>query len=127
MLSPTKTMHHTDAKGSKSFAENLHFAFVIGNLNMDQLGQIACTKFRRAKRLPPSIIRVEGEFNDVVAPTNYHIDAKGQIIDKDTISSTGGQVSPSVNDFGEYGDVSEEQPESNENNADTTGNEGEDE
>ena len=90
MLSPTKTMHHTDAKGSKSFAENLHFAFVVGNLNMDQMGQIACTKFRRARRQPPSIVRVEGEFNDVVAPDNFHIDAKGKIVDKETVAATGG-------------------------------------
>jgi hypothetical protein len=93
MLSPTKTLHHTDAKGSKSFAENLHFAFVVGNLNMDQLGQIACTKYRRARRQPPSIVRVEGEFNDVVAPDNYHIDAKGQIVDKETVAATGGATS----------------------------------
>lgn len=90
MLSPTKTMHHTDAKGSKSFAENLHFAFVVGNLNLDQMGQIACTKFRRARRQPPSIVRVEGEFNDVVAPDNFHIDAKGKIVDKALVEVTGG-------------------------------------
>ena len=90
MLSPTTTMHHTDAKGSKSFAENLHFAFVIGNLNMEQMGKIACTKYRRARRQPPSIIRVEGEFNDVVAPDNFHIDSKGQIVDKEIVQATAG-------------------------------------
>jgi hypothetical protein len=89
MLSATKNVHHTDAKGSKSWAENLHFAFVIGNLNMDSLGQIACTKHRRAGRTPPSIIKVDGEFNDVFAPDNYHIDSKGQIIDKSTAEAAG--------------------------------------
>jgi len=89
MLSPTKSVHHTDAKGSKSWAENLHFAFVIGNLNMDSLGQIACTKHRRAGRVPPSVIKVDGEFNNVYAPDNYHIDGKGKIVDKATAEAAG--------------------------------------
>ena len=89
----TKTLHHTDAKGSKSFAENLDFAFVIGALNSDNLGQIACTKHRRAGRKPPSVIKVDGEFGIVTAPNNYHIDHGGQIVDKDSITTAGVAVS----------------------------------
>jgi hypothetical protein len=89
MQSATKNVHHTDAKGSKSWAENLHFAFVVGNLNMESLGQIACTKHRRAGKTPPSIIKVDGEFNNVFTPDNYHIDGKGNIVDKATAESVG--------------------------------------
>ncbi len=89
MLSPTKTLHHTDAKGSKSFAENLDFCFVIGNLNNDSMGQLACTKARRFRKLPPSVIQVDGEFNTVRSMDNYYIDAKGGIIDKSTMTTAG--------------------------------------
>lgn len=89
MLNPTRKMWHTDSKGSKSFAENLDYSFVIGQLNLDNLGQIHCTKQRRSKRVPPSIIQVEGEFNTVFEPDNFHIDGKGQIVDKATAESTG--------------------------------------
>lgn len=89
MLSPTKTLHHTDAKGSKSFAENLDFSLVIGNLNNDSMGQLACTKHRRFKRVPPSVIKVDGEFNFVFAPDNYHIGNKGDIVDKATMAAVG--------------------------------------
>ena len=89
MLSPTKTLHHTDAKGSKSFGENLDFSLVIGNLNSDSMGQIACTKHRRFRKVPPSIIRVDGEYNSVVALNNYHIDSRGQIVEKSTMAAVG--------------------------------------
>jgi hypothetical protein len=89
MLSATKTLHHTDAKGSKSFAENLDFAMVIGNLNHDSMGQLACTKHRRFRRMPPSVIKVEGEFNLVLAPDNFHVDGKGNIVDKSTMTTAG--------------------------------------
>jgi hypothetical protein len=89
MLSPTKTLHHTDAKGSKSFAENLDFCFVIGNLNNDAMGQIACTKYRRFRKLPGSVIQVDGEFNTVRAMDNYYIDSRGGIIDKSTMIAAG--------------------------------------
>ena len=89
MLSPTKTLHHTDAKGSKSFAENLDFALVIGNLNNDAMGQLACTKHRRFKRIPPTVIQVDGEFNSVSSPDNYHIDGKGNIVDKSIMAAVG--------------------------------------
>jgi len=89
MLSPTKTLHHTDAKGSKSFAENLDFAFVFGNLNHDSMGQVACTKHRHFRKLPPTVIQVDGEFNLVVAPDNFHIDTDGKIVDKDTMKTAG--------------------------------------
>jgi hypothetical protein len=89
MLSPTKTLHHTDAKGSKSFGENLDFSFVIGNLNSDSMGQIACTKHRRFRKVPPSIIRVDGEYNSVVGLNNYHIDSRGQIVEKSTMAAVG--------------------------------------
>jgi hypothetical protein len=92
MLSPTKTLHHTDAKGSKSFGENLDFSFVIGNLNTDAMGQIACTKHRRFRKMPPSIIQVDGEFNSVIALNNYHVDSRGQIVEKSTMTTAGASV-----------------------------------
>jgi|SaaInlV_165m_DNA_1040744.scaffolds.fasta_scaffold02640_3 hypothetical protein len=88
-LNPTKVLHHTDAKGSKSFAENLDFCFVIGSLTNDSLGQIACTKHRRAGKNPPSVLKIDGEFNLVTAPANFQIDNKGQIVDKDSMTTAG--------------------------------------
>jgi hypothetical protein len=89
MLSPTKLLHHTDAKGSKSFAENLDFAFVFGNLNNDSMGQVACTKHRHYRKLPPTVIQVDGEFNLVRSPDNFHIDAEGKIVSRDTMQLAG--------------------------------------
>lgn len=89
VLNVSKTLHHTDAKGSKSVAENMDFAFVVSNLNLDSMGKIACTKQRRAKRLPPTVIQVEGEFNLVKSPDNFYLDAKGNIVDKSIMASAG--------------------------------------
>jgi hypothetical protein len=80
---------HTDAKGSKSFGENLDFSFVVGALTEDQLGQINCSKLRRHHPMPPSIIKVDGEFNLVLSPDNYHVDNQGKIVDKSISSATG--------------------------------------
>lgn len=99
MLSPTKTLHHTDAKGSKSFAENLDFAFVFGNLNNDNMGQVACTKHRHFRRLPPTVIKVDGEFNLVIAPDNFHIDNDGKIVDKATMAAAGAVPIDSFSDL----------------------------
>lgn len=88
-LAVTSKLHHTDAAGSKSFAENLDFAFVIGNLNADSVGQLACTKHRAAPKLPPTLIKVDGDFNNVVSPDNLHIDLNGNIVDKATASYAG--------------------------------------
>jgi replicative DNA helicase len=88
-LSPTKRLTHTDAKGSKSFGENLDFSFVVGALTEDQLGQINCSKHRRHHPMPPSIIKVDGEFNLVLSPDNYHVDNQGKIVDKSISSATG--------------------------------------
>ena len=87
--SPTAKIHHTDAKGSRSFAENLDFVFCFGNLNLDSMGQLACTKHRFFKQLPPTIVHVQGEFNCVQAPDNFFVDPQGRIVDKSTMSATG--------------------------------------
>ncbi len=99
MLSPTKVLHHTDAQGSKSFGANLDFSFVIGNLNADSMGQIACTKHRRNRKMIPSIICVDGEFNLVTAPDNYHIDSRGEIVSKSTLTTAGGVTNTIYNDI----------------------------
>ena len=88
-MNATKVLHHTDAKGSKSFGENLDFCFVIGSLNNDSLGQCACTKHRRAQNIAPSVIKVDGEFNLVTSPDNFQVDTKGQIVDKDSMTTAG--------------------------------------
>jgi hypothetical protein len=42
------------------------------------------------------VIQVDGEFNLVRAPDNYHIDGRGQIVDKSTLTAAGANVdSPS--------------------------------
>lgn len=103
MLSPTKTLHHTDAKGSKSFAENLDFAFVFGNLNADSRGQVACTKHRNFRQLPPTVIEVDGEFNLVRAPDSFHIDSDGKIVDKATLASVGAATAETYGDLPQQG------------------------
>jgi hypothetical protein len=112
--SVTAKLHHTDAKGSKSFAENLSFAFVVGNLNLEGLGQIMCTKHRRYRRLPPTIIKVDGEFNLVLSPDNYHIDSRGNIVDKATANLVGAAVpniAVNVNQTGMFDEDSDEELE----------------
>jgi hypothetical protein len=94
----TKSMHHSDAKGSKSFAENLHFCFVVGNLNSEMMGMIHCTKHRRAPKMSPTVIQVEGDFNRVISPTNYVVDEKGNIVDS-AIMASAGVSSVNLNDF----------------------------
>ena len=88
--SPTKAIDHTSAQGSKSVAANVTFSLVVGSLTLDddRLGQIACTKFRRSKPVPPQVIKVDGEFNTVFTPDGYRI-LKGRIVDKDTAQSVG--------------------------------------
>jgi hypothetical protein len=68
------------------------------------MGQIACTKHRRFRKVPPSIIRVDGEYNSVVALNNYHIDSRGQIVEKSTMATVG----VSVNDNA-YKDVPDQE------------------
>lgn len=62
---PGAQLHHTDAAESKSFAENLDFAFVVGAVNAQGLCQINATKHRRTGQCPPAIIRVRGEMGRV--------------------------------------------------------------
>tara|TARA_R110000751_G_scaffold1985_5_gene7603 strand:- start:18358 stop:20016 length:1659 start_codon:yes stop_codon:yes gene_type:complete len=110
-LNPTKVLHHTDAKGSKSFAENLDFCFVIGSLNADSLGQIACTKHRRAGKHPPSVIQVHGEYNLVKAPENFQVDNKGQIVDKDSMTTAGVTVAQIESQQGNMPNIPDEAAE----------------
>jgi len=94
---PGARLHHTDSAESKSFAENLDFAFVIGNLNEKNQGQISCTKHRRAASRPARVIEVDGDFNTVIARDDLYIDpARMTVIDKD-IAQTVGYASPVVN------------------------------
>ena len=96
MLKPGASLHHTDSAESKSFAENLDFAFVIGNLNADNMGQIACTKHRRAPNSPPKVIQVDGMFNTVLSRDDMFVDSRTRaILDKDTASTAGVVSSPS--------------------------------
>jgi hypothetical protein len=99
MLKPGSSLHHTDAAESKSFGENLDFAFVIGNLNQDNMGQISCTKHRRARTFPPKVIQVDGMFNCVLSRDDMFVDPSTHVIlDKDTASTAGVVVPPnSVN------------------------------
>ena len=90
MLKPGAALHHTDSAESKSFGENLDFAFVLGNLNSDNMGQIACTKHRRSGELPPKVIQVDGMFNTVLARDDMFMDTSSRlIVDRDTASTVG--------------------------------------
>jgi replicative DNA helicase len=96
VISPTKVIHHTDAKGSRSFAENLAFCMVGGQLTADSKGQIACTKHRRAGRTPPVLIAVDGMFNKVSVLHDHQVDRAGKIVHKSQLPNSGAQqaVSP---------------------------------
>jgi RecA/RadA recombinase len=63
--SPGAKLHHTDAAESKSFGENLDFAFTIGNPNDANLCVLSCTKHRRQPKMDHTIIQVLGELNRV--------------------------------------------------------------
>tara|TARA_R110002020_G_scaffold276042_6_gene491269 strand:- start:1831 stop:3495 length:1665 start_codon:yes stop_codon:yes gene_type:complete len=100
VLKPGASLHHTDSAESKSFAENLDFAFVIGNLNADNMGQIACTKHRRAANAPPKVIQVDGMFNTVLSRDDMFVDSHTRaILDKDTASTAGVVPAPSPVDY----------------------------
>jgi hypothetical protein len=88
--SPTKRLHHTDAKGSKMVGENADFAFVVGNLTNESLGVIDCAKRRRYKQMPRAVIQVKGEFNTIVARDSLSIDTRGRIVDRQTQEATRG-------------------------------------
>jgi hypothetical protein len=84
----------------------MDFAFVVSNLNSDAMGKIACTKHRRYKRLPPTVIQVSGEYNLVTAPDNFYLDAKGNIVDKSIMASAGAMA---VDDFSDIPQVEQTQ------------------
>jgi len=87
---PGARLHHTDSAESKSFAENLDFAFVIGNLNDKNQGQISCTKHRRSSSKPAKVIEVDGDFNTVTARDDLYIDpTRMTIVDKDIAQTVG--------------------------------------
>jgi hypothetical protein len=89
-LNPTSTMHHTQAKGSKLVGENAAFCFVVGHLTAESMGVLSCTKHRRYKPLPNTVIQVVGEFNNMRGLDNYSIDSRGQIVDRATMNATVG-------------------------------------
>jgi hypothetical protein len=88
ILNPAKRMDHTQAKGSRSFAENLAFCFVGGRLNDDYMGQLCCSKHRRAGQHNPVLLKVDGLFNNVTAPEGYTVDRLGKIVRKDSLGSS---------------------------------------
>jgi hypothetical protein len=84
-----KALHHTDAAGSKSFAEALDFCFTISTLNSDQCGILNCSKQRASFPMLPSVVKVLGNFNEVTVPANLVIDSQGHIVDKQTNQMSG--------------------------------------
>lgn len=91
---PGARLHHTDSAESKSFAENLDFAFVIGNLNEKNQGQISCTKHRRAPSKAARVIEVDGDFNTVRSRDDLYIDPNKMIVVDRDIAQTVGYASP---------------------------------
>ena len=80
--SPGAVYHHTDAAEARNFGENLDFAFIVGNLTDNQLGQITASKHRRTGPAPPSVIEVKGEMNMVIHRKNEYV------VDKQTRTIT---------------------------------------
>lgn len=95
---PGARLHHTDSAESKSFAENLDFAFVIGNLNDKNQGQIACTKHRRAASKPARVIEVDGDFNTVISRDDLYVDPNNMTVVDQDIAQTVGYASPVANE-----------------------------
>lgn len=126
---PTRKVHHTDGKGSKSVGENAHFCFASGALTKDGLGMLSCTKHRRYRDVPPVIIKLYGEFNCVVHADNFVVDSKGQIVDKATINAVQtyqSQAAGNSNNAGGIDQIPPDQQEGNEGNADVDDIEDED-
>jgi hypothetical protein len=73
-------MHHTDAAGSKSFAENLDFCFTIGTPTKDNLCVFAKTKSRRAQRQGEVVVRVRGEISRVDPTFGRYTNDRGRIV-----------------------------------------------
>jgi RecA/RadA recombinase len=83
--SPGAKLDHTNSAESKSFAENLDFAFVVGKLTDDNLCQIVCSKHRRTGGHDAKVLKVVGEFNVVEdRSTEFFVNhTAGQIQSKD--------------------------------------------
>lgn len=58
--SPAAAIDHTESAECKAFGENLVFAIVVGMPNTDGMTVIACTKYRRARRMEPRVILLDG-------------------------------------------------------------------
>jgi hypothetical protein len=98
ILNPAKRMDHTQAKGSKSFGENFAFCFAGSRLNDDYMGQLTCSKQRRAGKHNPVLLKVDGLFNTVTSPEGYTIDRLGRIVRKESIADSQ-IVAPPIDGF----------------------------
>ena len=117
-------MHHTDSAESKSFAENLDFAFVVGNLNEKNQGQISCTKHRRAAGKPGKVIEVDGDFNTVVARDDLYVDpSRMTIVDRDIAQTVGYTTSVTNVNHNEQENLNHNEEEPEWDNYDNEGSE----
>lgn len=88
---------HLDAAESKSFTENLDFAFVVSKPDEDGLCQLTCHRPRRTANMKrPQVIQVKGKLSTVVGvDSKYMVDPHtrkikelaGGVIDGDSIQT----------------------------------------
>lgn len=70
----------SDAGEAKSFMENCVFGFMVGTQTLDALAVLTCVKQRRARKLPDMVIKIDGQFAQVLNTEGaYRID-RGKII-----------------------------------------------
>ena len=101
--SPGAKLSQTDAAECKSFAENLDFSFIVGQLTPDNLCQFANGKQRRAARKPPKILRVVGAFNRVDDVSDrYFLDQTNHSIRSKTESAVSDDDDAGIPDTGDF-------------------------
>ncbi len=83
---PTARLSHADARGCKSWGENLDFSFIAHKPD-GFVGRLDCDKHRRSPPMPEALIRVDGAFSRVSdASRDYEI--VGNRITEKAISSS---------------------------------------
>lgn len=69
-----------DTGEAKNFMENCVFGFMVGTKTPDSLAVMTCVKQRRARKQPDIVVKIDGQFSQVVSTEGaYRID-RGRII-----------------------------------------------
>lgn len=69
----------TDAAEARNFLENLNFGFLLGTVTAEQTCGLACHKQRRAAKLPPKVLQIDGSFARVHDASERYVIGESKI------------------------------------------------